>query len=287
MREFEVDTHVLRGVKVHLREIDTVHVREGGLHLGGLTLFLAPEPVDGTADHAAVDFPVETEVAHIGLAPGKEGFRHLRIVVTHHRAVVVEHVVRAGLRITQQVLVGGTLVPAGNTIRPAELQVRHPRERLLEELLLGHPPGEGIGREEGPAEARGVEGGAVIARHRLDDVFARVFVVDTADVAGLRAARTGTLVLRRGFDRLVQDVVRVEIKELAVAPEVDIPVQGRLGGQHDANRVLAELGAVVCLGLAVELTAIVPALRHLVLILVAGDVFVRLPVVSWRVSRCW
>ena len=79
--------------------------------------------------------------------------------------------------------------------------------------------------------------------------------------------------------------MRVEIKELAVAPEVDIPVQGRLGGQHGANRVLAELGAVVGLGLAVELTAVVPALRHLVLILVAGDVFIRQPVVQRESER--
>ena len=74
--------------------------------------------------------------------------------------------------------------------------------------------------------------------------------------------------------------MRVEVEELAVAPEVDVPVQGRLRGHHGADRVLAELGAVVGLDLPIELTTVVPPLRHLILILVLADIFIRQPVVE-------
>ena len=84
MREFEVDTHVLCGIEVHIREADTVHIRNGV----GVACLLAgdfsPEPVDRTADDTLVVLPVDTEVTHICLGPREEGLCCLCAAIAHN-----------------------------------------------------------------------------------------------------------------------------------------------------------------------------------------------------------
>ena len=280
VREFEVDTDVLRGVEVQLGKVDSVHVGNGVGGTGCLARPFPPEPVDGTADDAAVDLPVETEVPHVGPGPGEEGLRDLRAVVSHDGSSVVEHVGRAALLVTEQVLVCGTLVTSGDTVGPAELEVGDEGEYGLEEALFGNPPSEGVGREERPAVAGSVEVRAVVPRHYFGQVFSGILVVDPADVSGLGVAASGTPVLPSVFGSLLDDVVGEELTELAVGPQVGLPLEIGLGGRHGADGVLAELPGPVGLELSVQRGPAVPSLGDGIGVLVVGDELVRLPVIQ-------
>ena len=95
-------------------------------------------------------------------------------------------------------------------VGPAELEVVHHREELLEELLLGDTPADGVGREQTPALATLELIVTVIAAHKLHDVLALVVVVQAADVTGSADVAAAAFVLG-GIDiALVQDIVRVQ-----------------------------------------------------------------------------
>ena len=145
-------------------------------------------------------------------------------------------------------------------VRGAQLEEVDFRECLLEELLFGHDPADGCGREESPAVFGGELVGTVHAECKFDQIFLVKCVVETAGVAGdtrfaERTGYGGCDAFPRGADRKIDRIggeiprliaghcVRVgffllveEQAAYAVTPEFAVVGQRRANGESVSER---------------------------------------------------
>ena len=265
----------LIAVQVLLGDGDGIEIRKVDFTRGSRADHLTTEPVESTAELALPDFPVHTEVLHPDLGPGEDGVGHGIVGITGRGLSIGEHPGSAP-GITVDVGVSSALRGAGETVGPAELEVVHGREDVLEEPLLGDSPTDGVGREQAPTLTLLVHVAAVVTAHHLHEILAHVVVVDTADVTGGAVGGTGALVAAAGIEQtLVDHVVRIEellLVRAIVAGGANHRIcdAGEFAAEHRGHVVAAELTVEQGLNAAVDAGVVVPHLGILGLVTGVG-----------------
>ena len=200
----------LVAVQVLLRKGYSIEVRQRSVTGGSSANHLTPEPVKGTAELTLPHFPVHTEVHHTDLSPGKEGVGHLAVGITRGGGAIREYPGTAS-SVAIDIGIGRALRCTGETIGPAELEVVHKRQDVLEEFFFRDTPTQGVGREQAPTLASLEHVVTIVTAHQFHKVLALVVVIETGNITGRAAGGTGTLVLGTGRKALVDHIVSIKV----------------------------------------------------------------------------